>query len=70
MSNKQFRVTITLDSKKDQDILAQLEQMAEKHQIGAFMSNVVRKAFDNSTPSSLSEMCIRDSYVCLTQTCC
>ena len=55
MSNKQFRVTITLDSKKDQDILEQLEQMAEKHQIGAFMSNVVRKAFDNSTPSSFSD---------------
>ena len=55
MSNKQFRVTITLDSKKDQDILEQLEQMAEKHQIGAFMSNLVRKAFDNSTPSSFSD---------------
>lgn len=54
MSTKSFRVTISFDVDKEADIIEQLEGLADKRQLGSILSNLIRLAYDGSSPTSKS----------------
>lgn len=46
MGTKQFRVTITLDDKKEQDLIEALQSLSRKKQLGDLVTDLVRQASD------------------------
>ena len=49
MGTKQFRVTITLDDKKEQDLIEALQSLSRKKQLGDLVTDLVRQASDKQT---------------------
>lgn len=46
MGTKQFRVTITLDDKKEQDLIEALQSLSRKKQLGDLLTDLVRQESD------------------------